>query len=602
MISDHGGLELLIVQKIWFQTLFCECSKAEVTGSYTYVDDVGERHNVQYEAGPRTGFHVKTLYPDSTPYTGLFYRGAPANKQTGPLRGKTSIQRGTDGSYRFTATGPDQRRTEVSDAANNVRGSYTYLDDKGVQRTVQYIAGPNIGYKVIGGNKGLSPAGSSPGGSTGQFPYSPPDIETASPTSSAPPQKDSLNPSANLDEELFGPAPPGPLPSGEPEKQQQEIQGDPEDFLNTPLYGASGSASPQYSEPSSTLAPTLSPTPSPSPIPVSQLPQDFDDFLPPLSAFPEDDPSIPKPRPQGGGGGSPSYLTLEDNDFLKTPFALLPVGDSYDNSNYGGQFKRPKSNNNPNVNNNNNDNNQPTPNRNVPVNSRDRVQTTNIGNTRNNDNNNNNNNIYRTPPSAPGRDRPGYNNNNDNTNNNYIPSTGRERESYSPPSPPPMRDRDNPPPQPFSPPPGNGGDNFFNTAPGRDGGFTIPPPSTPKDGFPLLNFGGEDDDFLPPLPGANDFPVPPAGGRIDYPPPTPPKERPNYFEGGRDRDREPSRRPYLHRDHKYSPSQKTFLGIPSGVAVRAHVQSLDILPFGSRIPPPGQALDYERRRLRTRRR
>lgn len=34
----------------------------------------------------------------------------------------------------FVAAGPDQRRTESSDANGNVKGSYTFLDDKGVQR------------------------------------------------------------------------------------------------------------------------------------------------------------------------------------------------------------------------------------------------------------------------------------------------------------------------------------------------------------------------------------------------------------------------------------------------------------------------------------
>lgn len=38
----------------------------------------------------------------------------------------------------------------------NRRGTYTYLDDKGVQHTVEYIAGPNIGYKVINNKKGTA--------------------------------------------------------------------------------------------------------------------------------------------------------------------------------------------------------------------------------------------------------------------------------------------------------------------------------------------------------------------------------------------------------------------------------------------------------------
>lgn len=56
--------------------------------------------------------------------------------------------------YRFVSAGPDQRRTETSDATGHVRGSYTYLDDKGVQHSVHYIAGPETGYRVLKNVKG----------------------------------------------------------------------------------------------------------------------------------------------------------------------------------------------------------------------------------------------------------------------------------------------------------------------------------------------------------------------------------------------------------------------------------------------------------------
>lgn len=56
--------------------------------------------------------------------------------------------------FRFISAGPDQRRTETSDATGHVRGSYTYLDDKGVQHSVHYIAGPEIGYRVLKNVKG----------------------------------------------------------------------------------------------------------------------------------------------------------------------------------------------------------------------------------------------------------------------------------------------------------------------------------------------------------------------------------------------------------------------------------------------------------------
>ncbi|XP_066138696.1 uncharacterized protein Cpr73D [Euwallacea fornicatus] len=124
----------------------------DVTGKYSYRDDVGERHDVEYIAGKNTGFHVKTPFPDSNPraYGSLYFNGRGR-----PLpRGRTSIQRGLDGSYKFVSSGPDQRRTEVSDSTGHVRGSYTYLDDKGRQHSVHYIAGPDTGYRVLKTVKG----------------------------------------------------------------------------------------------------------------------------------------------------------------------------------------------------------------------------------------------------------------------------------------------------------------------------------------------------------------------------------------------------------------------------------------------------------------
>lgn len=55
---------------------------------------------------------------------------------------------------RFVSAGPDQRRTETSDSTGHVRGSYTYLDDKGIQHSVHYIAGPETGYRVLKNVKG----------------------------------------------------------------------------------------------------------------------------------------------------------------------------------------------------------------------------------------------------------------------------------------------------------------------------------------------------------------------------------------------------------------------------------------------------------------
>ncbi|CAF4901529.1 unnamed protein product [Pieris macdunnoughi] len=124
-------------------------SRGDVKGHYSFVDDIGERHDVSYIAGRDTGFHVSSAFPDSPRGIGAPFHRAPLVRNEKNPRGKTAVQRGLDGSYRFISAGPDQRRTETSDSRGNVRGSYTFLDDKGVQRTVHYIAGPGIGYRIV---------------------------------------------------------------------------------------------------------------------------------------------------------------------------------------------------------------------------------------------------------------------------------------------------------------------------------------------------------------------------------------------------------------------------------------------------------------------
>ncbi|XP_014371753.2 uncharacterized protein LOC106721345 [Papilio machaon] len=128
-------------------------SRGDVKGHYTYVDDAGERHDVTYVAGRDTGFHVSSSHPDNPSVIGSPFHRAPLVRGETRPRGRTAVQRGLDGSYRFISAGPDQRRSESSDSQGNVRGSYTFLDDKGVQRTVNYIAGPGIGYRIVKNSK-----------------------------------------------------------------------------------------------------------------------------------------------------------------------------------------------------------------------------------------------------------------------------------------------------------------------------------------------------------------------------------------------------------------------------------------------------------------
>ncbi|XP_026812357.1 uncharacterized protein LOC113553293 [Rhopalosiphum maidis] len=245
-------------------------SRGHVEGVYSYLDDVGKRHDVQYEAGAGTGFHVKSAHPDSDTYGGVFYSGPPG-KPGGRPRGHSSVVLGKDGSYGFTASGPDQRRSEVSDSNGRVQGSYTYVDDKGVQRTVQYVAGPNIGYRVVNNAAagGAAAAPSLPGssvvvggiGGVGGgglvVPVTPSALPPLSLISSS---STPLPPIAFEPQDLFGPAASTSTPL--PDRRRPE----------SPVKGFSGGGG------------------------GSGLSDEFlspDSTLPLGSAFPEDDPALP---------------------------------------------------------------------------------------------------------------------------------------------------------------------------------------------------------------------------------------------------------------------------------------------------------------------
>ncbi|KAH8302109.1 hypothetical protein KR044_002788 [Drosophila immigrans] len=117
-----------------------------IRGLYSYVDDVGERHSVRYAAGAGTGFEVSNAVPDNPAIVGY---SSPLYKAHPKTRGKMSVQRGPGGTYKLIAAGPDHRRAESRAPDGLVRGTYSFLDDKGVQRTVEYIAGAGIGYRVV---------------------------------------------------------------------------------------------------------------------------------------------------------------------------------------------------------------------------------------------------------------------------------------------------------------------------------------------------------------------------------------------------------------------------------------------------------------------
>ncbi len=256
-------------------------SKGTVNGAYSFIDDIGKRHDIQYEAGSNTGFSVKTAFPDSDSFGGVFYRGP--NKPGTPPRGHSSIVQNNDGSYHFTAAGPDQKRVEISDSVGRVRGSYTYIDDKGVQRTVQYVAGPNIGYKVI--RKGTGPVYSSVYPYTGPEFLSPPFPDNVIPDIIPP----SSTPPSTLPNDVFE-------PTLSPSKSANEDE-DNYDFVVPKKPYSTSTFLPEYSTTEKPLYYTSSPKPYYSTLNPPK--QDTSDYF-------------------GGKGGSSHDLAI--NTELKPPY------------------------------------------------------------------------------------------------------------------------------------------------------------------------------------------------------------------------------------------------------------------------------------------
>lgn len=75
--------------------------KLHLPGHYSFVDDVGERHEVSYVAGRDTGFHVSSAHPDNPSIIGSPFHRVPLVRGETKARGRTAVQRGRDGSYRY---------------------------------------------------------------------------------------------------------------------------------------------------------------------------------------------------------------------------------------------------------------------------------------------------------------------------------------------------------------------------------------------------------------------------------------------------------------------------------------------------------------------
>ncbi|XP_066970816.1 LOW QUALITY PROTEIN: uncharacterized protein [Macrobrachium rosenbergii] len=125
----------------------------ELDGEFGYRDDEGKNVNLQYKSGlggfVARGDHLPATHPD--------FEAAHAAARARPPFVDPLADTGTDASYNFQFAGEGQTRTEQSDADGNVRGSYTYTDEEGITRTVNYVAGRDTGFVVEGNDLPLGP-------------------------------------------------------------------------------------------------------------------------------------------------------------------------------------------------------------------------------------------------------------------------------------------------------------------------------------------------------------------------------------------------------------------------------------------------------------
>lgn len=77
-------------------------------------------------------------------------RGQAAAGRNGQADGQVKQQASTDGGYAFSYETPDQHREEEGDGQGHVRGSFSFVAEDNINRTVEYEAGPETGFIARG--------------------------------------------------------------------------------------------------------------------------------------------------------------------------------------------------------------------------------------------------------------------------------------------------------------------------------------------------------------------------------------------------------------------------------------------------------------------
>lgn len=124
-----------------------------VKGRYSYTDETGT-HNLEYKAGPDTGFEV--IGGSLAQPNGLLGKQSSSSSKTWTQQTAVPAvvltkSSENDGSYSFEYNAGDSSRQENADANGNVRGRYWYKNEAG-NHDLSYIAGADTGFQVTGGS------------------------------------------------------------------------------------------------------------------------------------------------------------------------------------------------------------------------------------------------------------------------------------------------------------------------------------------------------------------------------------------------------------------------------------------------------------------
>ncbi|KAF2356455.1 Insect cuticle protein [Trinorchestia longiramus] len=148
-------------------------SSNNVVGEYSFIADDGENRHIRYQAGSATGFVADgSSIPTSPEFKTASHSPSTFSGSQTPIRSdvgtaSTAIEysapssatgqsRG-DASYAFSYNTGDSSRNEESDSDLNVRGSFSFVADDGVNRQVNYIAGSGTGFVAEGEHLPKSP-------------------------------------------------------------------------------------------------------------------------------------------------------------------------------------------------------------------------------------------------------------------------------------------------------------------------------------------------------------------------------------------------------------------------------------------------------------